>query len=485
VEMILTTVAFLLLTAFLTVRHLKKTEGPRATAAPKVSGPPCLRCGKAVPAGSTFCPGCGVSQQVFELVSAKHSPTATAEAAPSGGRLHAMVRADVCVGCGTCVAACPETGALALRGKLAVVNKEACVAHGECVTACPVGAILMTTGASVHRVEVPDVGAGFQSNSPGIYIVGELGGRGLIKNAINEGALAIEHIARELPPSAPRADGDAQAVDVAIVGSGPAGLSAGLGAHLAGLSYVVLEQGNLAESVRKYPRHKILLSDTSRVPVYGRLWVGTASKETLLSVWQAIIAENDLKILTGRRVEEISSLGGMFLVRAGDEIVRARRVVLAMGRRGTPRRLGVPGEELPNVYYDIVEMEAFAGRRVVVAGGGDSAAESALGLASQAGTTVHLVHRGEQFDRMQPSLQAKLKKAVAEGRVSLLVKTRVREIHQGFLILETGAQALEMPLDDLIIRIGGEAPVHMLESLGIRIVRKDIPLFTPDEAPVS
>jgi thioredoxin reductase/NAD-dependent dihydropyrimidine dehydrogenase PreA subunit len=483
--MFLTTTVFLLLTAFLTVRHLKKTEGPRAAAAPKLTGPPCLRCGKAVPAGSTFCPGCGVSQQVFELVSAKHSAATAPDAAPPGGRLHAMVRADVCVGCGTCVAACPETGAVALQGKLAVVNKDACVAHGQCVAACPVGAILMTTGASVHRVEVPDIGAGFQSNAPGVYIVGELGGRGLIKNAINEGALAIEHIARELPPSAPRADGDAQAVDVAIVGSGPAGLSAGLSAHLAGLSYVVLEQGNLAESVRKYPRHKLLLAESSKAPIYGRLWVGNASKETLLKVWEAIIAENGLKILTGRRVEEVSSLGGMFLVRAGQEVVRARRVVLAMGRRGTPRRLGVPGEDLPNVYYDIVEMETFAGRRVVVAGGGDSAAESALGLANQSGTTVHLVHRGEQFDRMQPSLQAKVKKAVSAGRVTPLFKAKVREIHQGFLILEIGDRAHRMPFDDLIIRVGGEAPVHMLESLGIRIVRKDIPLLTPDETLVS
>jgi thioredoxin reductase/NAD-dependent dihydropyrimidine dehydrogenase PreA subunit len=485
VEMILTTVAFLLLTVFVTARHLKKTEGARSAPAAKPAGPPCLRCGKAVPPGATFCPGCGVSQQVFELVSAKHTPATAPEAAPSGGRLHAMVRADVCVGCGTCVAACPETGAVALHGKLAVVNKEACVAHGLCVEACPVGAILMTTGESVHRVEVPDVGAGFQTNVPGVYIVGELGGRGLIKNAINEGALAIEHIARELPPSAPRTDGDTQAVDIAIVGSGPAGLSAGLGAHLAGLSYVILEQGNLADSVRKYPRHKILLAETSRVPVYGRLWVGNASKETLLNVWEAIIAENGLKILTGRRVEEISSLGGMFLLRAGQEVVRARRVVLAMGRRGTPRRLGVAGEDLPNVYYDIVEMEAFASRRVVVAGGGDSAAESALGLANQEGTTVHLVHRGERFGRMQASLQTKLAKAVAERRVTLTFSASIREIHQDFLILDVGGRPHRMPYDDLIIRVGGEAPVHMLESLGIRIVRKDIPLFTPDETVAS
>jgi thioredoxin reductase (NADPH) len=483
-EMILTTVAFFALTALLTVRHLKKTETAHHAPAPQVVGTPCLRCDRTIPMGAVFCPGCGVARQVYELVSAKASHAGAAKA-PAGGPLHAMVRVDVCVGCGTCVAACPEPGALAMQGRLAVVNKAACVGHGECVAACPVSAILMTTGASVHRVEVPEVGAGFQSNVPGLYIVGELGGRGLIKNAINEGALAIEHIVRELPPGAPRQHGDDQALDVVVVGSGPAGLSAGLSAHLAELSYVVLEQGNLAESVRKYPRHKILLAETTRSPVYGRLWVGNASKETLLSVWETIIAENALNIHTGRRVEEITRFGALFLVRCGTEIYCARRVVLAMGRRGTPRRLGVPGEELPNVFYDIVEMEPFAGRRVVVVGGGDSAAESALGLANQEGTVVHLVHRGERFDRMQPSLMAKLKKAVSEGRVTPVLKARVVEIRTTSLVLDVGDRRTNIPYDDLIIRVGGEAPTHMLEGLGVRIVSKDIPLHAPEEALVS
>jgi thioredoxin reductase/ferredoxin len=484
VGMILTTVAFFALTALLTVRHLKKTETTRTAARPHPSGTPCLRCGHPSTPGATFCSGCGVSRQVYELVSAKTSAPA-ATAAPSGGPLHALVRADVCVGCGTCVAACPEPGALSMQGRLAVVNRDACVAHGECVAACPVGAILMTTGEAVHRVDVPDIGAGFQSNVPGIYIVGELGGRGLIKNAINEGALAIEHLSRELPAPDRRESGDAGLLDVVIVGSGPAGLSAGLSAEVAGLSYVVLEQGDLAESIRKYPRHKILLSETSRVPVYGRLWVGNASKETLLSVWEAIIAENGLKILTGRRVEEIVCAQDAFLVRAGQETVRARRVILAMGRRGTPRRLGVPGEQRVNVFYDVVEMEAFRERRVVVVGGGDSAAESALGLANQSGTTVHLVHRGERFERMQPSLQAKLQRAVADGRVALVLRARVREIREDVVALDSGDRELQIPYDDVIVRVGGEAPTHMLESLGVRIVRKDIPVPSAEEAIVS
>jgi thioredoxin reductase (NADPH) len=145
----------------------------------------------------------------------------------------------------------------------------------------------------------------------------------------------------------------------------------------------------------------------------------------------------------------------------------------------------VPGEDLANVFYDIVEMEPFAGRRVVVVGGGDSAAESALGLSNQTGTVVHLVHRGERFDRMQPSLQAKLRNAVSEGRLTPILKARVVEIRETSLALDVDVRRTEIPYDDLIIRVGGEAPTQMLEGLGVRIISKDIPLHAPEEALIS
>jgi ferredoxin len=124
--------------------------------------------------------------QIFEVVSA--APIDETASTAAAGAPHAVVRADMCVGCGTCVSVCPEPGAIRLEGKLAVIERPKCLGHGKCAEACPVGAIALATGDAVHRVEVPMVHPDFQSNVRGIYIVGELGGRGLIKNAINEGS---------------------------------------------------------------------------------------------------------------------------------------------------------------------------------------------------------------------------------------------------------------------------------------------------------
>ena len=265
---------------------------------------------------------------------------------------------------------------------------------------------------------MPLVDENFETNVPGLYIVGELGGRGLIKNAVNEGKMAVEHVARSLRPTAGGPMAIASAVDVVIVGSGPAGLSAGLEALRGGLSYVVLEQGSLSDTVRKYPRHKLLLAEPVRIPMYGDLWVADASKETLLQVWETIVANTGLDVRTGEKVQHVKRDGTVFRVETANSAYLARRVVLAMGRRGSPRRLGVPGEELDHVFYDIVEMEAFAGKRMVVVGGGDSAVESALGLANQKGTTVALSYRGDAFQRIAERNREKIERAIAAGKVT-------------------------------------------------------------------
>ena len=473
-EMLLTTAGFLALTALFVWGHLRRQacaakQAPRATALPTN---PCPRCQGAVPQDATFCPVCGVPQQVYEVVTAAQSVGAPA----AGGRLHAVVRADVCAGCGTCVAACPETGAIALKGKVAVVDTAHCVGHGDCAAACPVGAIVVTAGAAVHRVEVPQLDGDFQANVPGIYVVGELGGRGLIKNAVNEGKIAIEAVTRELPPGAPRADGLEHALDVVIVGSGPAGLSAGLEAHRVGLRYVVLEQGSLADTVRRYPRHKLLFAEPLRVPLYGDLWVSDASKESLLQVWETIVTNTGLKVLTNHRVENIARRGELLAVEVSGREFLTRRVVLALGRRGTPRTLGVPGEELGKVFYDVAEMEEFAHRRVLVVGGGDSAIESALGVANQPGATVHLSYRGASFDRVKQRNREKLEAAVARDRIRLLLGSTVREIRPDVVVLDVDGASTILPNEDVIVRIGGEAPFAFLQKIGVRIVAKDVPL---------
>lgn len=468
----LTTLGFFLLTGWFIYRHLR--HAAPANAAPVQVTRPCPRCRHPVPRDSIFCPGCGVPQQIYEVVSA---PVSEAGVDGAIGQAHAVVRADMCVGCGTCAAACPEPNALTLKGKLAVVDRAHCVGHGECVSACPVGAIMLSTGTAVHRVEVPDVGADFQTNVPGLYIVGELGGRGLIKNAINEGKIAVENVVRAMRDDAALPDGMLpRPLDVIVVGGGPAGLSAGLEAHRAKLRYLVLEQGTLADTVRKYPRHKVLFAEPLRIPLYGDLWIADASKESLLQVWETIVANTGLHLKTGHKVDGILREGGVFRVIAGEASFFTRRVVLAMGRRGSPRRLNVPGEELDKVFYDIAEMEDFKGRRVLVVGGGDSAIEAVLGLANQPGTKVSLSYRGPQFSRLKERNRLRLDTAIQQKKLALYLESQLREIRPDRVALDFAGQSLILPNDDVIIRIGGDAPFAFLQKLGIAIVQKDLPL---------
>jgi len=473
-ESLLTTLAVVLFTVITMVWHVRRRER-REAGAGSAGARACPRCGKTLPEGAENCPACRVPLQAYELVLA---PVATNSAEPTGA-LHAMVRADVCVGCGACVGACPVPGAIRLAGKLAVVERDLCQGHGECVRACPVNGILLTSGAAVQRIEVPSLDVHFQSNVRGIYVAGELGGRGLIKNAVNEGRIAVEHIAAELGNGHPR---DPRVLDVAVVGSGPAGLSAGLEALRSRLRYAVFEQGDLSDTIYRYPRHKLLLAEPVRMPVYGSLWVADASKESLLKVWRAIIDRTGLEVRTGNRVERVAPLADGFEIDAGGSTFRARRVVLAMGRRGTPRRLGVPGEELPKVTYDIVEMEAFAGQRVLVVGGGDSAVESAVGLANQAGTEVTLSYRGEEFARIKDRNRAKLDDERRRGRVNVLLRSHVREIRPDSAVLDLDGRSHLLPNDHVIVRIGGEPPYTFLRQLGVRIVTKELALGPDPES---
>ncbi len=227
----------------------------------------------------------------------------------------------------------------------------------------------------------------------------------------------MEHVGRAVTGERCRGSQQAEDFDVAIVGSGPAGLSAGLQALKLGLRYVVLEQGSLSDTVRKYPRHKVLLAEPVRVPLYGDLWVADSSKESLIAMWERIVANTGLRVSTSHKVDRIERAGERFVLKTPDAEFSAGRVVLAMGRRGSPRRLGVTGEDSDKVFYDIVEMEAFTGRRMLVVGGGDSAIESALGLANQRGVEVTLSYRGERFDRIKDRNREKLDRAVAGGRV--------------------------------------------------------------------
>ena len=465
----ITTLAFVVVTAILIAFQVAR--GRRTTAEPVRT---CPRCQTKLAAGQQWCPGCRAPLQAFELVTAK-----IVDGLPvvNDGPLHAIVRADVCVGCGTCVAACPEPGAIVLVNKIAKVDLDLCKGHASCAAACPVSAIAVTSGAAVQTIEVPDLTPDFEARAlPGMYVVGELGGRGLIKNAVNEGRLAMENVARSLAGDPFRGDTSTGVYDVIVAGAGPAGISAGLEAIHQGLRYAVLEQGTIADTISKYPRKKLLFAEPLRVPMYGELWIADASKEALLQVWQSMIAHTGLQVRTHHRVDAIEKRDGSFRVSSGDKLFRSRRVILALGRRGTPRRLGVAGEELDKVLYDIVEMEAFQGQRMLVVGGGDSAVESALGLANQPDTAVALSYRGQEFSRVKDRNREKIDAAVAAGRVELLLGSEVREIRRDVVVLDHAGTPRLLPNDGVVVRIGGEAPYPFLERTGVHIVKKELAL---------
>jgi thioredoxin reductase len=367
-----------------------------------------------------------------------------------------------------------------MEGKVAVIDMDRCKGHGDCAAACPVNGIVVAAGAAVQRIETPELNVHFETNVPGLYVVGELGGRGLIKNAINEGKIAVERIAMNVRQGRRPASVPAGVVDVVVVGSGPAGLSAGLEALRQQLTYEILERGDLSDTIRRYPRHKILMAEPVHVPIYGDLWVADTSKESLLRVWQTIVARTGLRVHTGLAVERIERRDGWFEVAAsgllGHETYRGRHVVLALGRRGTPRRLEVPGEELPKVFYDVVEMEEFAGSRVLVVGGGDSAIEVVVGLARQKGTRVTLSYRGEEFTRIKERNREHFEAERKAGRVEALLKSRVRAIAEDSVVLDVGGRERVLPNDYVIVRVGGIPPFDFLRAAGVRIVTKEISL---------
>lgn len=474
---LLTFIGFSAITLLAIRGHLKRSA-PREA---RPAGPKrCPRCKAPIPSGAAECPRCGVPLQVFELVLAQVDASTPDE---GSGPPRALVRSDLCVGCGACVQACPEEGALTMSGKLALVDPARCKGHGECVSACPMGAITVGRGAAMNRVVVPQVDGNFETSVPGLYIVGELGGRALIKNAVNEGRVAGEHVARVANRRRNESGTAAAGVaDVAIVGGGPSGLSAGLVAHKANLDYVLLEQGTLADTVRKYPRHKILFAEPLTMPLYGDLWVSDASKESLLAVWEGVIARTGLRVHTGQQVKQIARERDCFVLTTDTGAHRARAVILALGRRGTPRRLGVPGEDLPTVFYDVAEMADFAGRRVLVVGGGDSAIESAIGLANQPGTTVTLSYRGDAFTRLKDRNQSRLEETVAAKRLTVLLRSQVREIRGDIAVVDVAGISQIVPCDDVIVRIGGEPATALLEQLGVKMVTKVLaPPAAPDQ----
>ena len=383
--------------------------------------------------------------------------------------LHPVIDRIACVGCGACVKACPEQPEHQvlglLGGKAELVSPTDCIGHGACRTACPVGAITLVFGSERRGVEIPVLTPEFETNVPGLFIAGELGGMGLIRNALAQGREAVESIAKRRP----RTRGFR---DLVIVGAGPAGFSAALTSMALKLDYVALEQESLGGCVFQYPRGKLVMTQPAEIPLVGKVKLTQTSKEALLEFWRQIERKTGVKIQYRERVESIEAIGGGFLVRSTRAEYRASSVLLAIGRRGTPRKLGVPGEELPKVVYRLIDPEQYAGKKVLVVGGGDSALEAAAGIAEVGEAEVALSYRGDAFARAKPKNRERIERAQREGRLQVVLGSTVRSIGHDAVTLEHKGRALELANEAVIVSAGGILPSEFLRSIGVSVETK-------------
>lgn len=382
--------------------------------------------------------------------------------------LHPVINLGTCIKSGACIEACPEKDIIGIvNGRATLVNASLCIGHGACFHACPVEAISLVIGTEKRGVDLPHVNQNFETNVRGIYIAGELGGMGLIKNSVEQGQQAVDSIA------ASNFKRDPQIYDLIIVGAGPAGISASLAAKKHKLNALTLEQDSLGGTVFNFPRSKIVMTAPMDLPLYGKVKLYNTSKTELLSLWESVLAKNNIVIKENTKVEGIHIDGDHFnVITLQGDTFKTKNVLLAIGRRGSPRKLGIPGESLEKVAYRLLEPENIKNKRVVVVGGGDSAIEAALSLADH--NDVIISYRSEAFSRLKPQNRQNLETAISQGKVNVKLKTNLVKIEEEKAILTAETQAEPMVLDNDMVYIfaGGELPTQFLQKAGVQISKR-------------
>jgi thioredoxin reductase/Pyruvate/2-oxoacid:ferredoxin oxidoreductase delta subunit len=382
--------------------------------------------------------------------------------------LHPHVDVNACIQTGACIAACPEKDILGIRnGKATIINASRCVGHGACFHACPTEAISLRIGTERRGVELPHVSENFETNVPGIFIAGEIGGMGLIRNAVEQGRQAVENIKKYLNGR------NSAEYDLIIIGAGPAGISAALTARKLNLNFLVMEQDTLGGTVFTFPRKKIVMTAPMELSLYGKIKLYETSKPQLLELWQTVLGKHNISVLENTKAESVISENGIkTVVTAKGERFNSSAVLLAIGRRGTPRKLNIPGEMSEKVAYRLLEPEEVKDKHVLVVGGGDSAIESALMLAPSNHVTIS--YRGEVFNRLKPRNSMEINKAVAEGKLELRLNSNLVSISENSVILSfnTKGETINLVNDLVYIFAGGELPLQFLEKAGIKITKK-------------
>jgi thioredoxin reductase (NADPH) len=385
---------------------------------------------------------------------------------PEGKKVYPAINSAACIGCGSCVQSCQEKDVLAvIRGKSTLVNPLACRCRGDCERNCLTGALKLVEYGKKLKVRIPWTDENFQSNIEGIYIVGALTGAGLIKEAINQGRAAVNHIMKGVfPPDLPK---------VLVIGAGPAGLSAMLSCRKFGLPVLCFEKDLTANTIRNFPKKKILMAEPVEMPIVGPLWVGDSSRETLLEAWEGILDKAGACITTAARLEKIEKQDGHFHVTISGKPYACDKVILALGNRGVPRKLGVPGEDGSNVFYNLLEADEFSGSTVTVIGAGDSSIEAALAL-QRNGCHVTMLVRGDGFPRAKARNQERIAQARAAGQVRIYFNSQPLRIGADFISFSAAGAEHREKNEAVFVMVGGELPFELLEKIGIEIVEKEI-----------
>jgi thioredoxin reductase/Pyruvate/2-oxoacid:ferredoxin oxidoreductase delta subunit len=396
---------------------------------------------------------------------------------------HPRIDTAHCIGCGTCTTVCPEGDVLAMiAGKAVIVNGYKCIGHSLCAEACPVGAITMVMASPSMSADMPRLTADHETSIPNLFIVGELGGLALIKNAVNQGRDCVDLIAKRV-----LAMGSARSIpevyDVLIIGAGPAGISASLRAIEQKLNYITLERDEIGGTVAKYPRQKLVMTSPVEFPMYGKFKKTELSKENLLAFWDMVLNRADFNVCTGEKVEDIKKgLDGVFTIETVNNRYRAHAVMLALGRTGTPRKLGVKGEELPKVMYRLIEADHYVNKKILVVGGGDSAVEAAMGLAHQSGNQVTLSYRQERFGRIKERNAKRMEDCIRARKLKVIFQSSPVEFKPDAVILDVNGKLEEIPNDFVWIFAGGTPPNDFLKKIGVQFGMLDLTLEASNEA---
>lgn len=380
--------------------------------------------------------------------------------------LYPQINVNNCIKSGACITACPEKDILGImNGKATLINASQCIGHGACFHACPVEAISLVIGTEKRGVDLPHIDQDFQTNVPGVYIAGELGGMGLIKNSVEQGQSAIENIIKAGFKK------DSSTYDVIIIGAGPAGISASLMAKKNNLNFLTLEQDSLGGTVFTFPRTKIVMTSPMELPLYGKVQLYNTSKAELLDLWKKVLTENEISIKEETKVELIEYENDHFkIITNTEEKFRAKKILLAIGRRGSPRKLNIAGEDTEKVAYRLLEPENIQNKKIVVVGGGDSAIEAALSLSEQ--NKVILSYRSEAFNRIKPMNREKINEAAERGVLKVIYKSSLLAVEKEEVTMAIENEKVNVKNDLVYIFAGGELPTDFLQKAGVQITKR-------------